>query len=371
VKEKDLALQISQKIQQLAPSYKVNVVMTRTNDGLPDNTTDKSDGLKARTALTEKAKADLFISIHISATDDNKTDPRYSGFEVFVSNKEDDRTKQSKQLGSAIVQELSKLYSTNPALLQRSTNIWVLERTPCPALLIECGYITNDKDLAFISNSSNQEAIAKKILEGIVKYKDNPAAAVNQPVPTPQPVAQQAALEKPAPIAVPAATATPVAKPTAAATPSMQVISASYTLPAAAPTTQQQISIDEKTDPIIPRLAAHFRRYAHYPQLARANNTEGVVYFSLAVDNNGDVSNFQLYEKAPADSKKITKMVTIGYSSVTDATTPGAISQEAMMKVLQEEVKKVFDKKPDLSGITPQSAQYFFQVNFHLEKRQC
>ena len=35
VKEKDLALQICQKIQQLAPQYNVNVVMTRSDDNLP------------------------------------------------------------------------------------------------------------------------------------------------------------------------------------------------------------------------------------------------------------------------------------------------------------------------------------------------
>jgi N-acetylmuramoyl-L-alanine amidase len=354
VKEKDLALQISQKIQQLAASYNINVVMTRTNDGLPNNTTDKTDGLRARTALTEKAKADLFISIHISATDDNNTDPRYSGFEVFVSNKENDRTKQSKQLGSAVVQELSKLYSTNPALLQRSMNIWVLEQAPCPALLIECGYITNDKDLAFISNSSNQEAIAKKILEGIVKYKDNPATADNQPEPTPQPVAQHIV----------------VAKPVSVAAPAPKAIPASVVLPVANTTPVQEPNFDPK-DPIIPKLAAHYCRNARYPQLALANNTEGVVYFSLAVDNNGNINNFQLYEKAPADASQITKVITVGYSSETDTPTTGVISQEAAMKVLQEEVKKAFDKKPNLSGYTPQFAQYFFQVNFYLQKRQC
>jgi N-acetylmuramoyl-L-alanine amidase len=163
VKEKDLALQISKKIQQLASSFNVNVVMTRTDDNLPGETTDKSEGLKARTTLAQQNKADLFIAIHVSATDGQNTHPD-SGFEVYVSQKDDGNTQKAKQLGTAIVQELGKIYSTNTALLQRKSKIWVLDESPCPALLIECGFITNDKDLAFISNSSNQEAIAKKIL---------------------------------------------------------------------------------------------------------------------------------------------------------------------------------------------------------------
>ena len=182
VKEKDLALQISQKIQQLASSYNVNVVMTRTDDNLPGNTTDIKDGLKARTAITQQAKADLFIAIHISSTGGQTDVQPDNGFEVWVSNKNDNsNTDLSRQLGTAVVQELSKIYPTYQTLKQRSTNIWVLEQSPCPALLIECGFITNDKDLAFISNSSNQETIAQKILEGIVSYKNKPAAAANRP----------------------------------------------------------------------------------------------------------------------------------------------------------------------------------------------
>ena len=367
VKEKDLALQISQKIQQLAASYNINVVMTRTGDHLPGNTSEKENGLKARTELAQTAKADLFVAIHVSAADGQNT-PN-SGFEIYVSKNDNSLTQKAKEAGTAVAQELSKIYETNTALLQRKDRgIWVLDQSPCPALLIECGYITNDKDLAFISNSSNQEAIAKKILEGIVKYKDNPAAAVNQVEPI-QPVAQQAAVVKPAPIF--AATAAPVAPvvaiPTSTTTSATRVIPASHALPAG----PQQISVDEQTDPIIPKLAAHFCRNARYPQLAMANNTEGVVYFSLAVDNNGDINNFQVYEKAPADAKQTNKMIVVGYSSATNATTTGAISQETTMKMLQDEVKKAFDKKPNLSGYTPQAAQYFFQVNFSLGRRQC
>lgn len=179
--EKNLALEISQKIQQLASSYNINVVMTRTDDHLPGGKTEIKEGLKARTEIAEKSRADLFIAIHVSATGGQDVTPD-NGFEIFVSNKENERTNQSRQLGSALVKQISTLYTVNPVLKQRSKqNIWVLEQTPCPALLIECGFITNDKDLAFISKSSNQEAVAKKILEGIVNYKNKPVAAITAP----------------------------------------------------------------------------------------------------------------------------------------------------------------------------------------------
>ena len=124
----------------------------------------------------------MFISIHISSTGGQQEVQPENGFEVWVSNKNDkSNTKLSKQLGTAVVQELSTIYQTNQTLKQRTTNLWVLEQSPCPALLIECGYMDNDKDLAYISNSSNQETIAKKILEGIVSFKNKPAAVANTP----------------------------------------------------------------------------------------------------------------------------------------------------------------------------------------------
>ena len=53
----------------------------------------------------------------------------------------------------------------------------VLDHNSCPAVLLECGFITNPSDLAFISNSANQEKIARKILEGIVQYSNAQASS--------------------------------------------------------------------------------------------------------------------------------------------------------------------------------------------------
>ena len=53
----------------------------------------------------------------------------------------------------------------------------VIDRNAYPSILIECGFLNNPKDLAFITDPSGQEKIARKILEGIVKYSN--AQAVN------------------------------------------------------------------------------------------------------------------------------------------------------------------------------------------------
>jgi len=356
VKEKDLALEICRKIQQLAASYNVNVVMTRTDDNLPGGKTVISDGLKARTEIAEKAKADMFIAIHVSSTDPKNPDPTQTGIEVYVPNKENDRTNQSKQLGSVLVQELSTLYTTNPTLRQRSQNIWVLEQTTCPALLIECGFITNDKDLAFISNSSNQEAVAKKILESIVNYKSKPAAAVTAPAPSAQPVAR----------------ATPAEKPAKVITPAVQVIPARMELPVAETTTpdpkasliESAIAIAQVPDPVIVKISRHFNRTSRYPVKLIDGNAEAVVYFSVSVDNNGEFSNLQFYNEAPAKASPLNKLTVVGYGPAPT----GQLSAEESQKLFREEVKRVFEKKADLSNSVPQAEQYFFRAEWILEK---
>lgn len=388
--EKDLALQISKKIQEQAAAYNVKVVMTRTDDNLPGGSTVIHDGLKARTALAEKVKPDMYITIHISATGEHKP-TSFSGFEVWVSNKNDDeRTIKSKQLGAALTQELSKLYTTEKTLKQRTTNIWVIEQTTCPAVLIECGYINNEKDLAFINNSSNQEAIAKKILEGIVSSKNIPANAESAPA------------AEPVSLVEPAKKTTPVTiiRTSAPAAPAIVTQTASVTDPAfeenmmkaleraaeksrnkpvryqrPAPFYQEvpkpalnELSFDP-TDPVTQKLSRHFCRTTRYPNQVLNNNGEGVVYFSLSVDANGEIKNLQLYDQAPALASLINNIIVVGYPAYpTVAATP--ISKEEINNVLQGEIKRTWEKKPILSGLTPQSTPYFFKVQFTVESKQ-
>ncbi|THU35952.1 hypothetical protein FAM09_21410 [Niastella caeni] len=339
VLEKNLALQISQKIQKLASSYNVNVVMTRTDDNLPGSKTDIKEGLKARTEIAEKAQADMFIAIHVSSTGGENVSPD-NGFEVFISNKENERTNKSRQLGSAIVQQLSTLYTINPALKQRTTNIWVLEQTPCPALLIECGFIDNTKDLAYISNSSNQEAVAKKILEGIVNYKNKPAAGI---IKAPVENRKQSTNAMPASMA-------------------------NREMVTMAP---QPSRMEATGDSVLIKIALHYRRNARYPKKALANNMEGVVYFSLGVDKNGEISDFRLYDEMPPEAHRITNLTTVSLAAETIPAIDKPLTKEEMKKVLEEEVKKAFEKKPNLTNREIMPSQMYFQVNFRLQKRQA
>ncbi len=167
--EKNITLSLAKKIEALSKNYNVDVIMTRETDMLPGNATTIKDGLINRVNIAEKNNASMFISIHMDAAINNKPE---SGFSIYVSNKNSNYQK-SIQLGSALTAEIKKTYSVSPDLKERQKGILVLQSPSMPALMIQCGYMTNKKDLNFIIDEKNQEQIAKDILEGVVKFADN------------------------------------------------------------------------------------------------------------------------------------------------------------------------------------------------------
>ena len=163
-KEKDINLTVAKKIQTLAAAYGIEVIMTRTAD----------------VYMTPKQKADFansqhagaFISIHANAA--TKEQPARSGVEVIVAKNNDNRQlDKSKILGSALLQQLAGNFTAPQTLLQRPVGIWVLQATNVPAALIECGYLTDKKDLGILKDDAQVETLARKILEGIAAYANN------------------------------------------------------------------------------------------------------------------------------------------------------------------------------------------------------
>ena len=166
--EKDLALQIALEIKKQSSVYNINIVMTREEDIYP--------ALKDRSEMAKTYKADLIVSIHVAAAENSQSAEtnakNQTGFEIFVTNRNQETVEKSRHLGNEIIQHLSNIYSVGNIKQRKESGIWILDAATCPAVLIECGYITNAKDVAFITQTNNQVAIAKSILEGIVSYKN-------------------------------------------------------------------------------------------------------------------------------------------------------------------------------------------------------
>ncbi len=198
VREKHVNLAVAKKLKKILdskPGY--NVLLTRTKDEFLR--------LRERVRIGRASRADLFISIHADA----HPDPSVSGASIYTlsekgSDKEAERLAKSENaadlLGGAPLEEdnqevasilidlaqretknqsmavaddiLFALAPTQPLLRRpkRSAGFAVLKAPDVPSVLIELGFLTNKTDAQRLSRKKNQEAIARAIAAGIVRY---------------------------------------------------------------------------------------------------------------------------------------------------------------------------------------------------------
>ncbi|RYY84314.1 MAG: hypothetical protein EOO15_19610, partial [Chitinophagaceae bacterium] len=164
IAEDELTLAIAKRIQALNADPNLNIVLTRATDAVV--------GLKERSGIAVRNNAQLFLSLHVDALQkDNLLPPGAPrGFSIFIP-ADSGAQRGSKLLGSVLQQSLNKVHPTDDGLRTRSQGIYVLKNSPCPAALIELGYINKDAHRAFLTREENQDKIAREILNAISRYR--------------------------------------------------------------------------------------------------------------------------------------------------------------------------------------------------------
>lgn len=171
--EKDINLTVSKKLGSLLQQSGANVVYTRENDNaVTDNLNDKIrkiklDDLKNRKKIAQKSNADIFISIHMNKFSDKS----YSGAQVFYQGK----SEKSKILAEIIQKNMRKIADNKNRREAKDskTSIFVLNDMKMPAVLVECGFLSNDEEKEKLLNDSYTDKIAYSIYCGIFEYISN------------------------------------------------------------------------------------------------------------------------------------------------------------------------------------------------------
>lgn len=175
--EKDINLLISHKLKSMLQLQGFNVIMTRYDDSATDNTEDqnishrKTSDLRNRLKLMNTTDNAIFISIHLNKF--NQTSA--SGLQVFYS----PNTEYSKYLAQSI-QELAKekLQQDNNRVIKQGTkSTYLLYNAKIPAVIVECGFLSNKAELAMLKKDEYQSKLAFSIFCGTMDYykktKDN------------------------------------------------------------------------------------------------------------------------------------------------------------------------------------------------------
>ncbi len=154
-KEKDITLSIAKKIADLNSNPHFKIILSRDND--------QTISVRDKVHFAKDHNADLFISIHVNAA----VDEQLNGFSVLIDR---NNTKKNQLLASSLINELKTSYKTQDVIAIRNKGLVVVDSNSCPAAIVECGYMTNLNDVAFISKDANQDKIAKDILTAINVY---------------------------------------------------------------------------------------------------------------------------------------------------------------------------------------------------------
>jgi N-acetylmuramoyl-L-alanine amidase len=197
LREKDIVLDISQRVRKLLETDGFEVLMTRDRDVFIP--------LEERTAIANSKGADLFVSIHVNAA--RSTKPR--GTETYYLNlattpdaeevaarenavttrrltdlqsilqkvMNNSKITESRDLAGRVQMDLSSgLYASTQDSRNRGVKtapFYVLLGAQMPSVLVEVAYLTNRKDAELLGDSAFRQKAAESIARGIRSYQDS------------------------------------------------------------------------------------------------------------------------------------------------------------------------------------------------------
>jgi N-acetylmuramoyl-L-alanine amidase len=116
----------------------------------------------------EKNLNPVLISVHANAADDT----RANGYETFIVNNAKETT---KTLGEIVHKNVFKAYSKHRKNAKdrglKEAGFYIIKNSNSPAVLIECGFMTNLEDLEILKKDSYRNDVAKSLYEAIVEMK--------------------------------------------------------------------------------------------------------------------------------------------------------------------------------------------------------
>jgi N-acetylmuramoyl-L-alanine amidase len=148
VSEKDMTLDVARRLKSVLAASGYRVVMTRDSDVFVP--------LGTRCAIANSNRNAIFVSVHFNSA----TRSGASGIETYFYNRE------SLSLASAIHHYVAGgAPSSNRGVRRRG--YYVLRRTNMPAVLVECGFLTNPTEAGYAQNASYRQKLAEAIAAGV------------------------------------------------------------------------------------------------------------------------------------------------------------------------------------------------------------
>ncbi len=164
--EKELNLAIAQKLQSYLQEAGYTVVMTRTVDedlaGDADGSRKQAD-MKERIRIMEEIEGDLMVSIHQNSFPNGK----YWGPQVFFQK----HSEKAAAMALVVQAEMNSFTAPeNTRQAKADDSYYILKNAPMTAILVECGFVSNEREAGQLIDENYQKKVAWGIYSGIEKY---------------------------------------------------------------------------------------------------------------------------------------------------------------------------------------------------------
>jgi N-acetylmuramoyl-L-alanine amidase/beta-lactamase regulating signal transducer with metallopeptidase domain len=148
--EKSLAEIISHNIQDRNKNEDIKIHFTRTNDSFID--------LTERARIVNSYQPDLAISLHFNMNKNIET----NGFEIYVSD-----SSPTSEKSIELANQLAAIIANATPLKNRGVKVapfMILKKSECPTMVVELGFLSNEKDRNYVNSEKGQTEIAQAIL---------------------------------------------------------------------------------------------------------------------------------------------------------------------------------------------------------------
>lgn len=152
VYEKHLALDTATRLESQLQQKGIRTVMTRRSDYFIS--------LPQRVSIANSYRNAIFVAVHYNYT----WKPDVSGLETYYN------TPQSERLARCVHASMTQRVRTlNRGV--KTARYYVIHNTTIPAILVECGFVSNADERNHMKSAWFRDSLARGIAEGIMRYR--------------------------------------------------------------------------------------------------------------------------------------------------------------------------------------------------------
>lgn len=160
VKEDALNLLVAKKLQVFCENQGYTVIMTREDENAVGRT--KDEDMQKRREIIEASNADVVISIHMNKFADTSC----AGPVVFYHKE----SEEGERLAQTIQEQMVEALKPERPRTHKPETYFILRASTSPCVIVECGFVSNERDERLLQTEEYQDLCAQAIFKGVNIY---------------------------------------------------------------------------------------------------------------------------------------------------------------------------------------------------------